>query len=376
LGRAKARGRSEGRPPAMAEVNWEPTRFTEVIRSYASHSNKEVDRVRRNLLGLSDDDKAELTWKAEEQITKMEEAVKANLAFLEELSELIAKSPAPPSDGRPQFEAPHGTKPIQTLLQTFTREWSAEGLRERGECHDKLLGAVDSHLKAKKDEAVASGAAPPRVLVPGCSLGRLPFDLQGRGYKCSASEGRVLQYFGGELMRRTAGKREVHRIQPFAINTCNRFKKEDHVRETPVPEVEVLEGSLPEVHFGDFLRLYGRASDLAAYDAVVTAFTLDCSPNVLRFVRTVAHLIRPGGLWTNFGPLAYDTDHDEGHGHGIELSWEELRHAISHFFDVKEEEFVDSLQAANGESMMQIQYSCIFFTAVRNDKEAVGIGEK
>lgn len=296
-----------------------------------------------------------------------------NQAFLSKLGELIEEVPAP-HDGRSPLEGAPSSKQVQMLLQTFTREWSAEGLQERAECNNKLLGALEAHLKQTREAATSSGAPAPRVLVPGCSLGRLPFDIQCRGYRCDASEGRALQYFGAELVRRTAGQREVYRIQPFALSTCNRFKRDDHIRTTPIPEVPVPPGSLPEIRFGDFLQLCDTASDRAAYDALVTAFTLDASSNVLRFVRTVAHCVRPGGLWTNFGPLAYESEHDEGHGHGIELSWEELRHAISHFFEVQEEEFVESTLAANGESMMQIQYSCIFFKAVRNDTEAAGIG--
>merc|ERR1719384_546167 len=142
---------------------------------------------------------------------------------------------------------------------------------------------------------------------------------------------------------------------------------------TPVPEVPVAH--LPDIILGDFLRLYDSAAECGAYDAVVTAFSVDTTSNIFRYVRTVAHVVRPGGLWANFGPLAYDTDHDEEHGRGVELSWEELRHAISHFFDIQEEGYVDSFIAANTESMMQIQYTCVYFRATRNDTKAVGIGK-
>merc|ERR1712008_125839 len=117
------------------------------------------------------------------------------------------------------------------------------------------------------------------------------------------------------------------------------------------------------------------AAELAAYDGLVTAFSLDTTSNVFRCVRTIAHCVRPGGMWANFGPLAYDTDYEEEHGRGIELSWEELKFAISHFFEIHEEDFIDSFNAANGESMMQIQYSCVYFRATRNNVIAAGIGK-
>mmetsp|Transcript_44612 Transcript_44612/g.95886 ORF Transcript_44612/g.95886 Transcript_44612/m.95886 type:complete len:358 (-) Transcript_44612:72-1145(-) len=351
---------------------WNSQTFLEVLRLYSVHANKEVARVKRNLFGLSDDDKGELTWKGEEQVQAMEDAVKVNIELLDKLGALLKEGPPKGLDERTHIDAPQGSKPAQVLLQTFTREWSAEGLKERGECHDLLVSALDAHFKDKKDEA----GSKLKIAVPGASLGRLAFDIAQRGYDCTACEGRVLQWYGSELIRRTAGEKEALKLQPFVLSTCNRFKRLDHIRETPVPEVEVKEGQLPPVVFGDFLKVFGTSESRASYDGLATAFTVDCSPNILRFVRTAAHIVRPGGVWVNFGPLAYDTEHDEGHGHGVELSWEELRYAISHFFDVTEEKFVDSLQASNWESMMQIQYSCIYFRAVRNSTESTGIGAR
>mmetsp|Transcript_48541 Transcript_48541/g.155050 ORF Transcript_48541/g.155050 Transcript_48541/m.155050 type:complete len:361 (-) Transcript_48541:83-1165(-) len=360
----------------MDQHQWVPALYQESIRSFCEHSLREVARVKRNLTGLSGDDQASLTWKAEDQVKRMEEAVAANLKFLEKLSELISE-PQTVSDLESQQPcAPQGSKPVQTLLQTFVREWSAEGLEERRECFDHLLSALQCHLKTQLEQAMASGASPPRVLCPGVQLGRLAYEVQSRGYACEACEGRALPFFGGEFARRYFAQRETHRIQPFALQTCNRFKAEDHVRIIPLPDIEVQGGKLPAVRFGGFIPLYDDASTRASFDAVLSAFALDTSSNVFRYVRTVAHVVRPGGLWANFGPLAYDTDHDEAHGHGIELSWEELRFAVSHFFEIKEEAFLDSLHAANAESMMQIQYSCIYFKAVRNDTPSLGIGEK
>lgn len=345
--------------------------YLEAIRAYKEYSEREVERVRRNLTGLSADDKSSLVWPLEDQVKQMDEAVRANVAVLEKVAQLLRDAPAwSEEDDKSDFLP--GVKPVQTLLQTLTREWSKEGEEERAGCFDRLLGSLEEHLKVKADELKAAGEAPPRVLCPGANLGRLPFEVQSRGYACSGCEARVLHFYGTEFIRQHGSVREAHRIQPYALNTCNRFKMKDHVRSTPVPETEVRE--LPEIRLGDFLQLYDAPTECGAYDAVLTAFSLDATSNVLRFIRTVAHAVRPGGLWANFGPLAYDTEHDEEHGSGIELSWEELRHAISHFFVIGEESFVDSSHAENAASMMQIEFSCIFFRAVRNTNAATGIG--
>jgi len=363
----------------MENGPWSLAVYLEAIKSFRESSQREVARVKRNLTGLSDDDKASLIWKPEDQILKMEEAVAANLGILEKIAELIrgaqqARAPQPPvHDGSaPQV----GSKSVQALLQGLVREWAAEGSQERQESFTPLLGALDRHLQARLEQARASGAAPLLVMCPGAQFGRLPFEVQRRGYSCEACEARPLWYFAADFLRRQGSISEAHRIQPFVINTCNRYKQGDHIRVTPIPDVAIEDGVLPPFRFGEFTHLYNSASQVGRFDAVLTAFSLDTSPNVLRFVRTVAHIVKPGGLWANFGPLAYDNDHDEGYGHSMELSWEELRHAVSHFFEIKEEEYVDSLYAANAESMMQIQYTCVYFSAVRNDSPAKGIGEK
>lgn len=321
----------------MAEkpADWAAAACLENFRQYRDLTTQEVERVRRNLNGLSDDDKASLVRKPEEQLKAMEEAVAATLSMIEKLEEVVKKEAETAERGR-NAGAPVGTKPVQTLLHTFVREWSAEGAQERQSCFDRVLGALDKHL----DKAG-------RVLIPACSLGRLALEVAGRGHSVETCEGRLLHWFGLELLRQTSSV-EAFKPQPFALNTCNRLKFVDNHRVTPVPEIAIKEGQLPRARFGEFTVLYGKSKAKES------------------FVRTAAHILRPGGVWANFGPLAYDTDHDEAIGHGLELSWEEIKFALSHFFDIQEEEWIDALHAQNAQSLMQMQYTCIFFKATRN----------
>lgn len=258
----------------------------------------------------------------------------------------------------------------------MVREWSKEGEEERSECFKRLLGALEAHLCSAREEAMRTDGAPPTVLVPGAQLGRLPYEVQRAGFKCEACEERSLLYFGSEFVRTNGAESEANLIQPFALATCNRLRAEDSVRHVQFPEVPVTPATLPPVRLGEFTRIYNTADARAKFDAVLTSFCLDTTGNIFRYVRTVAHVVRPGGIWANFGPLAFDMSHDEAHGTGVEVSWEELKYAISCFFEVKEEAFVDSLYGENARSMMQFQYTCIFFTAVRNNEPARGIGEQ
>jgi hypothetical protein len=308
----------------------------------------------------------------------MEEAVKTNLTFLEKVTGLISEAQTSMAGSGVEKLREAGTpstKAVEKMLFLVVREWSAEGEEERKECFERLLGALEANLSSAREEAARSGSAPPSVLCPGAQLGRLPFEVQSRGYTCQACEERPLCYFGTEFLRQNGADCEAHCIQPFCVNTCNRFRATDNVRSIHFPQVPVAAGQLPPMQLGEFTRIYNRADARASFNAVLTSFSLDTTANIFRYVRTVAHVVRPGGLWANFGPLSFDQSHDEAHGSGVEISWEELKYAISCFFEIREEAFVDCLYAENAESMMQFQYSCIFFSAVRNEEPARGIGQ-
>ncbi|CAE7839989.1 CARNMT1 [Symbiodinium sp. CCMP2592] len=225
--------------------------------------------------------------------TSEADAVAATLQLVEKLETLLRKESQTAEKGArgSGVNIPVGTKPVQTLLQTLVREWAAEGLQERKACFDKLLGALDSHL-------TKAG----RVLVPACSLGRLAFEVSCRGHSVEACESRLLQWFGMELLRQN-GQAEVLRPQPFALNTCNRLKFSDNHRVTAMPDVTIEEGRLPRQHFGEFITLYDRSDAKESFDCLLTSYALDLCPNVFRFVRTAAHVVRPGGVRFRRSPV-------------------------------------------------------------------------
>jgi len=336
--------------------------------------------VTRNLNGLSDDDKAELIRSPEVQISLMQDAVNLNLAFLEKVASLIEtgqKSLAADEQAKRAEVTIASQKSVEKMLFTVVREWSKEGEEERSECFQRLLGALESHLASARDEAKTSGAARPRVLCPSAQLGRLPFEVQNRGFDCECCEEQALLYFCSEVLRHEGANAEAHCIRPFALHTCNRFKATDNVRDITFPEVSVPAASLPCTRLANFAHLYNSSATRATFDAVLTNHCLDTTGNIFRYVRTVAHVVRPGGLWANFGPLAFEQGgNDEAHGHGVEVSAEELKFAVSQFFDIKEEAVVRALYTDNARAMMQFQLGCIYFCAVRNDKPVPGIGEQ
>merc|ERR1712019_158223 len=99
------------------------------------------------------------------------------------------------------------------------------------------------------------------------------------------------------------------------------------------------------------------------WDAVLTCFFLDTAKNVFMYIRTIAQIVREGGLWVNLGPLLYHYA-DMEHEISIEPSWEEVRPAIARYFDIVEESTRIAYYTTNVGSLMSVKYRCIFFVAV------------
>jgi hypothetical protein len=59
------------------------------------------------------------------------------------------------------------------------------------------------------------------------------------------------------------------------------------------------------VQYGDFLRAYGDATRKHTFDVIVTCFFIDTFSNILEPLLVIQHILKPGGLWVNAGPLHY-----------------------------------------------------------------------
>eukprot|EP00913_Durusdinium_trenchii_P025517 g23951.t1 len=179
---------------------------------------------------------------------------------------------------RDGISTPVGTKPVQTLLQTFVREWSAEGLQDSA-------GA----LLLLRSTGLRGGPA-----------------AYGRSLRRAAL---ALVCYGADSARLTRG------VSTAALRF--EYLQPDEVRGQPPGD------SFARPHFGEFATLYAESAAKESFDCLLTSYALDLSPNVFRCSERggegcnriegpqTAHVLRPGGMWANFGPLAYDADHDE-----------------------------------------------------------------
>ena len=253
-------------------------------------------------------------------------------------------------------------------------DWSGAGAMARNSVHGPLL----QHIKA-----VFPTPSGRKVLVPGCGTGRLAYMLSRSGFKVEASDYSVSAIsaayailfrilpplsYARKTSRVTSSKRpdaddddmdvklpEVEKkpidagavagaslprhqrwsMYPYVVG--GRAEWEDAVRYSPSALFEDIElgtagvdeseaGGVPMgsilLRLAEFVDTYSGAQFKNIFDAVVTAFFIDSTQDIVAVIATIRHVLGPRGRWINIGPLHY-------HPHSkVALNLPELRAVI------------------------------------------------
>lgn len=110
---------------------------------------------------------------------------------------------------------------------------------------------------------------------------------------------------------------------------------------------------------GDFLEVY---MDKEMFHCVATCFFIDCAPNVVQFIETIYHILKPGGVWINLGPLLYHYSNMKNE-RSIEPSFEVLCEVIKKvgFLIEKSQTGIKTRYCQNPQAMLQYEYDSVFF---------------
>ena len=106
-------------------------------------------------------------------------------------------------------------------------------------------------------------------------------------------------------------------IYPFIESWSHLKTKDEMRRRISFPDVSFNSSQVLLVE-GDFSRAFTAMS--SSFDAIVTLFFIDTARNLMNYFETISQLLKPGGLWINFGPLLYGTSP------WVQLSLEEIIH--------------------------------------------------
>ncbi|KAK0635710.1 N2227-like protein-domain-containing protein [Bombardia bombarda] len=221
-------------------------------------------------------------------------------------------------------------KARSTLRQLY-RDWSAGGAPEREACYGPVMRALAAEKAAK--DTTNTNYPPLRVLVPGAGLGRLVFDLCLSGFDAEGNEISYHQLLASSYILNCCERAGRHTIYPWIHTFSNHQTRANHLRGYPVPDIHCATelaraaaergpdaiGSMSMVA-ADFLCSYADEGHADAYDAVASVFFLDTAPNLLRYLQTIFHCLKPGGVLVNVGPLLWHFENNAPGSHGHDES--------------------------------------------------------
>lgn len=118
---------------------------------------------------------------------------------------------------------------------------------------------------------------------------------------------------------------------------------------------------------GDFLQVYRGQSD--SWDSICSCYFLDCANNIVEFLEVIYDILKPGGIFINFGPLLYHFC-DAPNELSIEPTYEDIREIMLKigFKFLSEETTRKSKYSQNPKSMAQLEYDCLFFVVQKTPK--------
>ena len=267
----------------------------------------------------------------------------------------------------------------RSTLRQFYRDWSAEGAAERKACYGPVMRVL-SEERSRRD------GRPLSVLVPGAGLGRLVFELALDGFQVEGNEISYHQLLASAYILNSCERAGKHTIYPWAHSFSNHRTRANHLRSYAIPDIHCATELGTRQGTGqmsmcaaDFLCLYSDEDHKDEYDAVASVFFLDTAPNLIRYLETVFHCLRPGGMLINIGPLLWHFENNapgagsegEAETSGIadpgsfELSDDEVLRLVETIgFRIESYETgVNAPYIHDAESMLQNVYSASFWVA-------------
>lgn len=225
------------------------------------------------------------------------------------------------------------------LLHHYVRDWSAEMAGERKQLFQPLLSSLDK-------EFAASSRASKKVLVPGSGLARAAYEISQMGFQTEAFEYSHLMDIAAQFVYNfkghMSGVGSQFELFPYVHEFSHQEATAAQVRGVKVPDVD---GDFKKpknltLGYGDFTAL--ASTNPGEYDAVVSLFLIDTAENILKYLDAIHALLKPGGVWINYGPLKWGTAPQ------VEFNMEELQRVIPKFGFSIEKKF-EGLNEYNGD---------------------------
>lgn len=155
-----------------------------------------------------------------------------------------------------------------------------------------------------------------------------------------------------------------HKVYPWVHHFVNNLKGDDQSAPVYFPDI------CPEpttagfsMAAGDFLDVYREENQ---FNCIATCFFIDCASNIVKFIERIYHILKPGGVWINLGPLLYHYA-DMKYENSVEPSYQVLLQVIKDigFLLEKSQTGVRTKYCQNPNSMLQFEYHSVFFVCTK-----------
>lgn len=386
--------------------------LTSVLLAFYHFGKWEYDELvkprRLKLTSLAEEELALLPW-LPEHLQHIEQCIEMNSQFTRTLALSVARDWGVSANPNEWYACRVNEldKVRSTLLQ-FSREWSTEGTAER-----KIsFGRIKAELCKRYPDPLERKNA--RVLVPGCGLGRLVFDIVKEGFWCQGNELNYHMLLASNFILNHCQFANHFSMFPFLHKWSNLTKRVNQIRPIMIPDINPLciyemESSNPQIPYselmsmaaGSFVDLYGpvdstsslnvpadtaadefRLDNKGSFDVVVTCFFLDTASNIIDYIKSIHYCLKPHGIWINFGPFLWHFEDDDNiytvhkklnaNGikkaipepmKGLELSREDLINLIEKmgFCFEKHELDIESTYSTDPRSLGSFGYKCDFW---------------
>ncbi|KIW99536.1 uncharacterized protein Z518_11275 [Rhinocladiella mackenziei CBS 650.93] len=209
---------------------------------------------------------------------------------------------------------------ISQALKHVVRDWSQDGYHEWIESYRCIIETLKIFFPDHAPTGTARLAKSPlKILLPGSGLNRLAHEISKIGrnsFEVTANEFSPYMNIVYRYLTTITTPSSLY-LYPYLDNWSHQPSLSEQQRGVHFPDTLPSMSDVLLVE-GDFTHVFSGSEWAASQDVLITHFFLDTARNVLSYVNTIRRVLKPGGVWINFGPLlwSYNTQ--------LKLSLEEI----------------------------------------------------
>ena len=205
-------------------------------------------------------------------------------------------------------------------------------------------------------------------MVPGASVGRLPFDIaiQHPNVEVLTNEENLSLYYASNFILQNCKTANEYTIYPKLSALKNKIFSDDAMAPSAFPDViknaEEVNLTIAPRSFPDLCKDH---LDEESVDCVLTHFVLDTAHNVVEYISLVEKILKKDGVWINMGGLDYMYEHLDNEK-SIELSYETLKGILIDFgFMFMKNEILDRYEYSVNHSNVKQMFNCPCFVVYK-----------